>query len=154
MIYTVRFAHLEMAPTLKEGDVVRRGQALGVMGSSGQSSAPHVHLDVVEGEQVGRYTLADIEAGRPAAAPLRQVLYFVDAELFGVPLVVTSYYGDPDYFAQYGKVHLGFDVVPADRHTTQKHYTVLWPRSASGLVAAVRWDPAGYGHCLHVIFVA
>lgn len=154
MKYTVRFAHLADIPPVRLGEIVKRGQLLGEMGSTGQSTAAHVHLDVVEGEHPGRYTLADIEAGKPPAAPPRQALYFCDAELFGVKPVFTTGYADPEYFFERKKVHLGFDVVPYDRNLSKAHWGLHWPRSMDGRVVAVAWDPKGYGHCLQIVYEA
>lgn len=154
MKYTVRFAHLEDVPVVKVGQVVTRGQLLGTMGTSGQSEGEHLHLDVVKGEQSRKYTLSDIEAGQPEAAPPRQALYFCDKELFGVDPVFTTGYADPEYFEERGKVHLGFDVVPFDRHETRAHWGIHWPRSMEGKVSAVIWDPDGYGHCLMISYDA
>ena len=152
MQYTVRFAHLVKVPSLKVGNTVKRGDIVGIMGSSGQSTAPHVHIDVVEGKRAERYTLNDIELNKPKAAPPRQLLYFVDVELFGVEPVVTTYYADPDYFVEYHKVHFGFDVVPFDRHSTQDHFNIKWPRSMVGKVVAVDYDANGYGHCISISY--
>lgn len=154
MKYTVRFAHLAEAPAVHLGQTVKRGQMLGKMGSTGQSTAAHVHLDVVEGEQSGRYTLEEIESGSPWPAPPRQALYFCDEELFGVKPVFTTGYADPEYFAERKKVHLGFDVVPYDRHLSETHWFLHWPRSMEGRVVAVAWDPKGYGHCLSIVYEA
>jgi len=152
MILTVRFAHLAEAPNLKVGDQVTRGQVLGIMGSSGQSSAPHVHVDCVYGSQAGAYSLANMEAGIPEPAPPRQLIYFADDELFGVPAVVTTGFADPDYFRSLGKVHLGFDLVPEDRKESRDHYALHWPRSMPGRVTRVAYDAAGYGHHIQIAF--
>ena len=154
MLYTVRFAHLASAPLLKVNDTIKTGQVIGIMGSSGQSTANHVHLDVVEGEQIGKYTLTDIEKGLPKAAPPRQVLYFVDRMLFNTKPVITTYYVDPEYFEVYKKVHLGFDVVPIDRHESRDHFNILWPRSMPGKVIAVDYDAKSYGHCISISYEA
>ena len=154
MKYTVRFAHLASAPKLKIGDEVIRGQVIGIMGSTGKSTAPHVHLDVVEGEQRGSYALFEIEQDTPKAAPPRQALYFVDNELFGIDPVITTYYADPEYFKTYTKVHLGFDVVPIDRHASKEHFNIHWPRSKVGKVIAVSYDPNSYGHCISICYEA
>ena len=154
MLYTVRFAHMASVPALKLGAIVKQGDVVGVMGTSGQSTAAHVHVDVVEGEQTHPYTLADIEQDKPKAAPPRQALYFVDDMLFGVKPVITTYYADPEYFTTYKKVHLGFDVVPTDRHETKAHFNILWPRSKVGKVVAVDYKPESYGHCISISYEA
>lgn len=152
MIFTARFAHLADKPLLNVGDTLRTGQVIGIMGSTGKSTGAHVHIDVVEGTQIAKYTLNEMERGQPRTATPRQALYFVDKMLFGIDPVITTHYADPAYFAQYQKVHLGYDVVPSDRHTSRDHFNILWPRTMPGKVVAVGYDAPGYGHYIHVSF--
>ena len=160
MKYTVRFAHMENAPAFKVGDTIKRGDVIGRMGTSGQSTAAHLHMDVVEGFQVARYQLKDIEADSPKAAPPRQAAYFLTKdqskgyELFGIIPVVTTHMADPEYLESRGKIHFHYDVVPEDRLRTKAHFDIHWPRSADGKVLRVDYDDKGYGHCLYVGFEA
>jgi len=168
MKYTVRFAHMEKAPAWKVGDTIKRGDVIGRMGTSGQSTAAHVHMDVVEGFQVARYQLKDIEADSPKAAPPRQAALFLtkDAdkgyELFGITPIVTTHMADPEYLESLGKIHFHYDVVPEDRERWVKgvkvgskaHFDIHWPRSAEGKILRVDYDEKGYGHCLYVGFEA
>lgn len=147
IFYTVRYAHLASAPKLKQGDKVKTGDIIGEMGSTGQSSGAHLHIDCVEGRQVRKYALSEIESGAFVSSP-RQLNHFIDSSLFGVPLEITTYYADPDYMRQYKKVHSGYDVVPKDR----KSKIIRWNRSAIGEVVAILDDPAGYGNCVYVSF--
>lgn len=154
MTYTVRFAHLRDAPTLRVGDVVNRGDRIGMMGSSGQSDFPHLDLGVVEGEQSDPYTYADVRNGRPRPAPLIQLLYFADEALFGVPLVVTTPYAEVEYYYTRGKIHYGLDVVPFDRKKTTEHFAIRWNRSPAGRVVRVAYDGGGYGHHIGITYEA
>ncbi|MBK6524416.1 MAG: M23 family metallopeptidase [Crocinitomicaceae bacterium] len=43
--YTTRYAHLS-GYTVKKGDKITRGQLIGYVGSSGKSTAPHLHYEV------------------------------------------------------------------------------------------------------------
>ena len=45
--YVTRYAHNE-SNEVKVGDIVTRGQVIAKMGSSGRSTGPHVHLEVLE----------------------------------------------------------------------------------------------------------
>ena len=42
---TTRYAHLSEA-LVRDGQQVRRGETLGLVGSTGRSSGPHLHLEV------------------------------------------------------------------------------------------------------------
>ena len=46
-----------MAPVALEGQIVRRGDVLGLCGNSGYSPQPHIHVQVQLGERVGEPTL-------------------------------------------------------------------------------------------------
>jgi murein DD-endopeptidase MepM/ murein hydrolase activator NlpD len=137
---------------VKVGQKLTRGDMIGYMGQSGQCVGIHLHLDVVEGQHTREYKQREIEDGVPKAAPLREVNYFVDKELFGVEPVVTVHIGDPAYMAKSGKVHFHYDVVPEDRHQSTEHYIIYWNRSKVGTVVAVNQDPAAYGNCVHVVY--
>jgi hypothetical protein len=152
MTLTARFAHLESMPRFRIGELVNRGDVIGRMGNSGQSSGAHLHLDVVEGEQDSIYSLVGIEAGVPKCAPLRQLLYFIDSELFGVEPVITTHFCDPEYFQAFKKVHMGFDLVPEDRHQTKDHFNIHWNRSAKGRVTRIGYDEHGYGYHILIAF--
>lgn len=45
--YATRYAHCQES-LVKVGDVVRKGQTLALMGSSGRSTGPHVHFEVLK----------------------------------------------------------------------------------------------------------
>ena len=152
MKYTVRFAHMKEAPKWKRGDTIKPGDVIGIMGTSGQSTAAHLHIDCAQGEHTRLYQLADYD-GAVNPAP-RQLLYFIDRDLFGVDPVVTTGYADLEYFVTRKKVHHGFDVVPCDRKTSIAHFAIHWNRSCTGIVSAVLDEPGSYGHCLYVTFEA
>lgn len=151
MKYTVRFAHLEEVPQLRLGDVVHRGDQIGVMGNTGASNGAHLHLDVVHGAQAGRYNLEDIAGGHPEPAP-KQAVLFVDEELFRIAPIVTTHYADPDYYRQRAKLHCGYDLVPEDRHASKEHFAIRWNRSAPGVIVRIMSGDPGYGNCVQVAY--
>lgn len=151
MKYTVRFAHLRSAPNWKAGDIINRGDIIGIMGNTGASTGAHLHIDCVEGEQKSRYTLTMIDKGNPKPNK-NQLFFFIDDELFGVEPYLTTGYDDPDYFATYGKWHKAYDVVPVDRRKTGEHFVIHWNRSYPGIVSLIVDEPKGYGHCIYITF--
>jgi hypothetical protein len=74
------------------------------MGSSGQSTAAHLHIDCVEGHQVVPYKLRDSTSGTIKPSK-KQLDFFIDKELFGVDVIITTGYNDPDYRELFGKEH-------------------------------------------------
>jgi len=149
--YTVRFAHLSERPPLEVGHTVTRGQIIGTMGNTGASTAAHLHIDCVNGEQSGRYSLAMMEAGDPNPAP-RQLNYFIDGELFGILPEITTFYCDPEYQRILKKIHPAYDIVPMDRHLTSAHYGIHWNRSIPGRVTAIYDATGGDGICMSIYF--
>jgi len=151
MIYTVRFCHLSDI-YVSEGDTVKLGNTICKMGDTGTGTGAHLHIDCIDGARGESYTLAMMEAGivKPA---LRQLNYFIDKGLFGVPLVITTPVADAEYMIKYDKLHLAYDVVPEDRKRTDKHWDILWNRTNNGRVLAVGKN-AGYGKYIHMGFEA
>jgi len=152
MILTARYAHLDSLPRWKVGDTILENFIVGRMGNSGQSTAAHLHFDLTRGENAGLYSLHDIESEKPASAPLKQYLYFLDDDMFTVPLVVTTAYAELEYYKLTRKVHHGFDLVPEDRRTTKDHFDIHWNRSMKGKVVRVGNDPYGYGYHIQISF--
>ncbi len=151
MYYTVRYAHLQELPEDQKypiGHIIHRGDVIGEMGNSGQSTGPHLHIDVVYGRQDRIYTLEDMEAGSPEPA-LRQLNYFIDDELFRSQFVITTYIGDVDYMKKRKKLHLAYDIIP-----TKAVKKIYWNRSMTGKVIAKLSHPEGYGNVILVGYEA
>lgn len=152
MKHFVRFCHLAERPDFNVGDKIKRGQKIGRMGSTGKSTAPHCHMDIVQKAPVKFvHRLEDIP-GLIEDLPIlmQQYRYFLvdeDNELFGgVPVVVTSSFGDPQYPSlDDWELHLAMDIVPEDRHRKPGlHFDMFWPRTPEGTCFFCGWDDA-YG---------
>lgn len=152
--YTVRFAHLAEIPIQKIGDIIFRGDKVGRMGNTGQSTADHVHTDVIEGlvDKIIRLEEIGYEEGKSYLPNIKQLNYFIDDELFGIGPVITTYFYDPEYKVKYRKDHPGYDLVPSD-YDTMDHYNIYWNRSKTGIILAVGYD-AGYGNYILIGFEA
>ena len=148
MKYTARFCHLKEYPELKVGQKIKKGQLLGIMGNTGASQAAHLHFGCIFGERSEPWRLVELEELEVIPA-FRQMNYFLDDDLFNSPLLITTYVADPDY--PNGKIHLEYDVVPADRLLTDSHYKIFWNRSKVGTVLSVGYD-SGYGYYIHIVF--
>lgn len=150
MKYTVRFAHLADTPKWNAGDKIQDNDIVGVMGTSGQSTAAHLHIDLVVGEVKMTYKLADI--GPRLVPDQKELLKFLNVDLFGIAPVVTTEFMDPSYKKQFGKDHPAYDVVPKDRHDSTDHFAIHWPRSMPGTVSLVVYQPESYGHCVYITY--
>lgn len=150
MKYTVRFAHLADKPKWKVGDTIKRGDIVGIMGSTGQSTANHLHIDCIVGVHDSPYNLADI--GSRFAPDQKQLNLFIDSELFGIVPVITTAFMDPEYKKIFGKDHPAYDVVPLDRLKTKEHFPIHWNRSFPGRVILITDSPTGYGNCIYISF--
>ena len=143
---TVRYAHLRQPSTLKKGEIVKRGDRLGIVGNSGQSYGVHLHIDDVIGHNNHIWRVADYESGlvMPDVRQLRE--YFIDKELFGGNnFRISQYFFEPSYTAKLGKRHWGFDLVPSFDGIPW----VYWNRSLDGEVIGNGNDP-GYGNYLMI----
>lgn len=146
MTYTFRLAHLESTP-LKNGDTVRRGDPIGVMGNTGQSTGAHGHIDVVQGLQDWLYRLSNIHAKNPEA-DFRELHYFIDEELVGnKPFRVTTHVYDYRYIIdEVWKPHPGYDIV-----IDAPNPVFYWNRSFEGTVLNSSYDH-GYGNYVQISY--
>jgi murein DD-endopeptidase MepM/ murein hydrolase activator NlpD len=49
--YSTRYGHHKDLK-VKSGDIVRKGEVIGLMGSSGRSTGPHVHFEVFKNGRI------------------------------------------------------------------------------------------------------
>lgn len=158
MIYTARYAHLEAKPKHKKGSIIKPEQKIGRMGTSGQSTAIHLHFDLIQSKNPGRvYRLKELHnfiSDLPAL--MQQHAYFLDIGIFRTFLFIPTYFGDPDYYNAYDeyKFHPGYDLVPHDRHDTTEHFDISWNRTFPGLVTDIGYDKLGYGHYITIQYEA
>ncbi len=156
MIYTARYAHLEAKPKHRPGQAVQPEQKIGRMGTSGQSTAKHLHFDLIQGVKPDRvYRLRELHNFiHDLPALMKQHAYFLDVGMFRTFLFIPTYFGDPNYYNaddEY-KFHPGYDLVPHDRHDTTEHFDIYWNRTFPGLVTDVGYDEIGYGHYITIQF--
>jgi len=151
--FTVRFAHLEEPPIAMVNDVIFKGDKVGTMGSTGKSTANHLHIDLIEGLITHIVRLKEIgyEDEFSYRPNIKQLNFFIDKELFGIDPVVTTPFYDPDYERLFDIHHPGYDIVPEDRETTDKHFSIYWNRSKSGIILAKGFDN-GYGNYILIGF--
>lgn len=144
--YTVRFAHLRYPVTYQENEVILRGNVVGVMGSTGQSTGDHLHIDVVRGRVPHMYRLLDIDCGR-LEPDFRQLAFFIDEELGG-PFRVTTHPYDYRYKMSGGKwkAHPGYDLV-----FETDPPKIYWNRSMPGEILKRGFDQ-GYGNFVQIGF--
>jgi len=146
MICTVRFAHLEQPPMYAAGDKITEGSFIGRMGNTGQSTAAHLHLDVVSGEVRKPWSLHEAESGKVFPQPW-ELNKFLNMGLFNALFRITTHYCDRDYQVQYGKLHTAYDV------STDKEWpwSIYWPIMPDGKVT-FSGDAGAYGYCLMASF--
>lgn len=146
MIYLARFTHLKYKPDYKAGDKIKRGDIIGTMGNTGFSTGAHLHFDLIQELAMGMYRLIDIPKYITDLGELmQQYLYFLDDELFGCPLKITTPFCEWAYYQKYKKWHYGYDLIPRDRKKT----AIVWNRSANGTVQKGSTDN-GYGNYIIV----
>ena len=132
------------------GSIIYQDKPIGVMGSTGLSSAAHVHTDCVRGYIPRVYRLNEIAFDSDT---IQQLNYFIDDGLFKTKLIITSYFGDPDYKDSKGRwiFHPAYDIVPLNRHKTKSNYTIYWNRTMPGLILSTGFDDA-YGNYVNIGF--
>lgn len=158
MRFVVRYAHLAELPNHQVGDVIAAWEkSIARMGNTGLSTAAHLHLDIVEEKHL-KHKVHRLKEIMGMFGNLEDVMlqyhYFIDAGLFGIEPVITTSFGDPGYvFKKKWKFHPAFDLVPSDRHGTEKHFDIHWNRSIPGRVVGVGYH-SSYGNYLMIAYGA
>lgn len=49
-IYTL-YGHMKNLPLVKVGELVKKGQKIGIQGNTGNSTGPHLHFEIIVGEE-------------------------------------------------------------------------------------------------------
>ena len=60
---TVKYSHLQNESNVSEGDEVKLGTEIGKVGSTGQSTGPHVHIEITDenGQQIDPMSIIEIK---------------------------------------------------------------------------------------------
>jgi hypothetical protein len=152
----VLFSHLDQPAPLKIGDTVKRGQLIGKMGNTGLSSGAHLHTCITDRYPDRIYRLGEVLGLIDnLAAIMQEYAYFLDDELFGGPLTISTYWGDPTYFIkpkEEGKkpqwlFHPAYDVHP----NFASDWSIFWTRSVFGRVHDKGYDHA-HGNYLVIAY--
>lgn len=159
MKYYARYAHLKYQAMHKEGDSIFRGDIIGTMGNTGQSTGAHLHFDLIQKDPGGMYRLADIP-GMITDLPelMKQYNFFIDYEMFCDDIKLTTSFGEPFYPSNLNtppnerkswKFHPAYDLVPKHKENN----IIYWNRSKPGTVFKVGTDN-GYGNYIIIRFEA
>ena len=143
MIYTVRYAHLKNKPDISIGTIIRKGDAIGIMGSTGQSTGAHLHIDCANDNINWCWRQSDAFVN--VIPNTKELNYFIDEDLFNRDYKITTWICDYRYQNKYKKVHWGYDLHPES--TTLP--VVYWNRSYTGEVIKVDFDN-GYGNYIMI----
>lgn len=66
--YTTVYAHMASRPLVSEGQVVSKGDKLGMMGNTGQSYGQHLHFEIYDGQWTGDHANA-VNPGKYISLP-------------------------------------------------------------------------------------
>jgi murein DD-endopeptidase MepM/ murein hydrolase activator NlpD len=93
--YATAYAHLSRyAPGLKPGARVKQGQVIGYVGTTGMSTGPHLHYEILKsGQQINPLSVETLDAVRLAGAELRRFARTVEevAQLRTPPKTAENY---------------------------------------------------------------
>lgn len=149
--YSHLFAHLAEESELKVGNQVFNGTKIGPIGNTGASKGIHLHHALVEGSENRPWHLFEMYEGGRLEPNLTQLNYSMEDDgLFGKPMTISSYYGDPNYKKKFGKHHYAYDCYPYRYVMGDCCY---WNRTKIGTVLFSGWHYA-YGWTVIIEFEA
>lgn len=149
-MFSVVYSHLSKI-LVKEGDVLKYGDKIGIMGTSGLSDGDHLHVGVVEGARNRLWRLDDMARNNPKPNKVESDWIVKHDDLFmgqdGVMRKnrITTDWNSPGYYKDYGQWHPAYDVVDIG---SGRPY-ILWNRGLEaeikGLVVRTGYD-SGHGY--------
>ena len=126
MKYSVIYAHLDSINVIK-GQKLEFGDIIGVMGNTGKSYEPHLHLSVVEGVKTAPWSLSSMNGYNIPNE--NECLRFISDTLFGSRKysVINGWLGYESHF--------GYDVTCLSDTVVGK--TIFWNQSIQGTVTNI-----------------
>lgn len=121
----VLIAHLQPQERISSGVWVNEGSKLGIMGSTGMSTGPHVHLE---------YRISSTVNCSTRVNPIGKLNSSQMYKIFGKSYKITYNYGVIDSAYSCG-VHKGVDIIPSPNTSNPKVYSPV-----NGVVVESAYD--------------
>lgn len=160
-VKSVIFAHLSRID-VKDGQKIKKGDVIGIMGNTGYSFGNHLHVSVVKGRHTAPWYRSDFDSGR--AIPLeKETLAFKTNDLFRYDGKLEPAYlsanadGSENGFwhKRSSGFHYALDLVTNESYRG-KVPGILWNQSENGVVTAIgndsRYTSYGYGNYVVVTY--
>lgn len=147
VIYSTLYAHMSSV-NVKAGQLVKYGDRIGIMGTTGFSSGPHLHIGTVTGDYMNLWRLGDMNSGRVKANKTESAFFTQGDDLFTSQdgtkrgTIIQTDWLSSYYYSKYGVNHPAYDLISTGGGALPY---ILWNRSHVGKVVKVAWDGA-YGN--------